>query len=73
MEKVTKHSQVKNHLLENGKIDSWTAINRYGATRLSAIIFRLRESGMMIKSEPNSSYDRNNNLCQFTTYVLIRE
>ena len=37
--KTTKTKQVLNHLKEYGCIDSWTAIQRYGATRLSAIIF----------------------------------
>ena len=37
----TKHFRVKNHLIKNGTIDSWTAIELYGATRLSAIIFNL--------------------------------
>lgn len=66
----TKFSQVKKHLIEKGTIDSWTAINLYGATRLSAIIFKLRDRGYDIESIPNSSFDRNNQVCNFTTYKL---
>ena len=66
-----KSFQVKKHLIENGTIDSWTAIQLYGATRLSAIIFNLRKSGHIIESIPNTSYDRNNQLCNFTTYKYI--
>jgi hypothetical protein len=69
--KKTKHNQVKSHLIKYGSIDSWTAINRYGATRLSAIIFNLRKKGMNITSVPNSVLDRNSNLCNFVHYVLI--
>jgi hypothetical protein len=68
----TKFAQVKKHLIEKGTIDSWTAINLYGATRLSAIIFKLRERGYDIKSIPNTSFDRNNQLCNFTTYKYIQ-
>jgi hypothetical protein len=69
--KNTKHNQVKKHLIEKGTIDSWTAIELYGATRLSAIIFNLRVEGYNIDSIPNTSYDRNQELCNFTTYKYI--
>lgn len=69
----TKHFKVKNHLLKNGTINSWTAIELYGATRLSAIIFNLREEGMNILSIPCTSYDRNSELCNYTTYKLVQE
>jgi hypothetical protein len=72
-QKKTKTAQVKKHLLEKGIIDSWTAINAYGATRLSAIIFNFRRAGMNIVSQPVSVLDRNNNLCNFVNYVLIQE
>lgn len=64
----TKYKQVLKHLIENGTIDSWTAINLYGATRLSDIIFRLRNRGYDIVSIHNTAYDRNKELCNFTTY-----
>jgi hypothetical protein len=69
--RTTKSSQVKQHLIQKGSIDSWTAIELYGATRLSAIIFNLRGKGVNIESRPRSVYDRNNNLCNFVNYVLI--
>jgi hypothetical protein len=67
----TKMLQVKKHLIEKGTIDSWTAIELYGATRLSAIIFNLRMSGHNIDSIPRTAYDRNQELCNFTTYKYI--
>jgi hypothetical protein len=69
----TKHQQVKRHLIEKGWIDSWTAIELFGATRLSAIIFNLRKQGYDIISVPQSSYDRNQELCNYTTYKYIKE
>ncbi len=70
---VTKTNQVKQHLLSKGFITSWMAIELYGATRLSAIIFNLRRGGMSIISQPNSTLDRNGNVCNFVKYVLIKE
>jgi hypothetical protein len=69
--RTTKSGQVKNHLFEKGKIDSWTAIQLYGATRLSAIIFNLRKSGINIISQPATVKDRNDNVCNFVIYNLI--
>lgn len=69
----TKFAQVKKHLIEKGTIDSWTAINVYGATRLSDIIFKLRERGYNIESIPRTSFDRNKQVCNFTTYKYIND
>ena len=71
LEKKSKTNQVKTHLITKGSIDSWTAINLYGATRLSAIIFNLRRRGMSIVSQPKSSLDRNDNLCNFVNYLFF--
>jgi hypothetical protein len=67
----TKTYQVKKHLIEKGSINSWTAINEYKATRLSAIIFVLRKRGMDIVSKPMTSKDVNNEFCHFVNYILI--
>ena len=69
--RTTKTAQVLKHLKEKGSIDSWTAIQQYGATRLSAIIFVLRRRGFDIVSIPNSVLDRNNNVCNYTNYELL--
>lgn len=47
----TKTQAVLKHLQENKSITSWEAINLFKATRLSAIIFRLRERGHSITTE----------------------
>jgi hypothetical protein len=70
---VTKTSQVRKHLIEHRHITSWEAINLYGATRLSAIIFNLRRRGMNIYSQSKLTKDRNGNNCNFVKYVLIQD
>lgn len=48
----TKTNQVVNYLITYGKITSWEAIEKYRATRLSAIIFNLiHDKGYPISSE----------------------
>jgi hypothetical protein len=71
--RTTKTNQVKKNLIEKGKIDSWTAIELYGATRLSAIIYNLRRRGFNIDSQTISVKDRNGNICNFAVYVLINK
>ena len=68
--KPTKTEQVKAHLVKNGSITSWEAIQNYGATRLSAIIHVLRHKKKWnIESKDISEVDRNGNNCTFTKYV----
>ena len=43
MNKKTQINDVINHLKKYKKITSFDAINEYGATRLSGIIFKLKE------------------------------
>jgi len=69
--KTTKRQQVLSHLRKHGSIDSWTAIELYGATRLSAIIFTFRQKGFNIESIDCSALDRNSDVSNYTTYKLI--
>ena len=70
--KETKIKQVHEHLLKYGEIDTWTAIQKYGATRLSAIIYRLRnEYDMNIETHERCVKDRNNNICNYALYKLV--
>jgi hypothetical protein len=48
---TTKTGKVLAHLQEHGSITSWDAIQLYRATRLSAIIFNLRDEGYDITSK----------------------
>lgn len=47
----TQKGAIMWHLQEYGSITSWEAIQEYGATRLSAIIFNLRAEGYNIVSD----------------------
>lgn len=69
--KITKQEQVKQHLLKHGKITSLDAINKYNATRLSAIIFNLRKDNYDITTTPIKIKDCNGNNCTYGLYTLI--
>ena len=58
---MNKTKAIQLHLIEKGNITSWEAIKEYGATRLSAIIYNLRNKyGMNIITETIlSSYSSN--------------
>jgi len=59
----SKTLYVLKHLEEHGSITSWDAIQLYSATRLSGIIFTLKEQGYVI--ETTGGAGRN-----FATYHL---
>lgn len=70
-DKMTKTKQVEAYLIAYGSIDSWTAIQSFGATRLSAIIFNPRhKKGMSIRTDTINVKDRNGNSCGFAKYIL---
>ena len=50
MDKNTHHYRVLKHLQTVGSITSFDAIRKFGATRLSAIIFNLRQDGYIINT-----------------------
>jgi hypothetical protein len=71
---VTKTDLVRKHLLKKKSITSWKAIELYKATRLSAIIFNLKEEfrllGNPIMRETVSSKDENGNTVNFVKYKI---
>ena len=77
----TKQMKVFKHLKKHGSITTWKAIEDYGATRLSAIIFNLRKlgnlpkndlSGFVIKSIPIDFTDRLGNKSKYVKYVYVK-
>ena len=50
----SKTKMIKSHLYEKGSITSLDAINLYNATRLSAVIFNLKKSGLDISTTPET-------------------
>lgn len=71
MQKTTKFKQIQTHLTKRKKITSWEAFDLYGVTRLSAVIFVLRDRGWVIDSTPKTKIDRNGNSCTYSLYTLV--
>ena len=67
---MNKTQKVQLHLIEKGSITSWEAIQEYGATRLSAIIFNLRARGMNIETVMVEFTDRFGDKAKYGKYVL---
>lgn len=58
---------------EEGSITSMDAIREFGATRLSAIIFSLREQGYDIETHMEVGKNRYGRTMEYARYVLIDE
>lgn len=68
--KISKHQKVLEHLKEHGSITSLEAIELYGATRLSAIIFNLRKQGFDIETIDLPFTDRFGTKSHYGKYIL---
>ena len=68
--KTNKTEKVLNHLQEYGCITSLEAIHLYGATRLSDIIFRLRNRGYKIDTINFPFTDRFGDKSHYGKYIL---
>lgn len=66
---MTKTQAVLNHLREHGSITSMEAIELFGATRLSAIIFNLRKRGYEIDALTEGGIDRFGHAMNYARYV----
>lgn len=69
---TNKSKLVLEHLKKFGSITSWEAIDKYGATRLSAIIYNIRKHHM-VKNVDYTFVDRYGNRTTFTKYVYCGE
>lgn len=67
---MSKTDMACNHLRKHGSITSLEAINLYGDTRLSAIIYNLRANGMNIVTEKMPFVDRFGNKSTYGKYIL---
>lgn len=70
MKNTNKTKEVLKHLQKKGSITSWDAIQKYGATRLSAIIYNLRNRGYEIDTLMIEGKDRFGNESRYAKYVL---
>ena len=67
-----KTALVLEHLQQNKTITSWEAIDKFGATRLSAIIYNLRKK-YLINSVDKIFTDKYGATSTFTEYVYCGE
>ena len=70
---MNKTKAIQLHLIEKGNITSLEAIEEYGATRLSAIIYNLRKRGMNIITETIEFTDRFGNAAHYAKYIFKGE
>lgn len=73
---MNKRSQITDiiaHLRKYKSITSNEAIKKYGATRLSGIIFILREKGFDIETEMTQGKNRYGHISNYTIYHLIKD
>lgn len=68
--KTNKTEKVLQHLEKYGHITSLEAIEKYGATRLSAIIFTLRKRGYDIDTVDLPFIDRFGTKSHYGKYIL---
>ena len=71
--KLTQYDRVLNHLQRNGKLSQKQAIRLYGAYRLSAIIYNLRQDGYTIATNFKSGKNRFGDNVSWAEYKLIQE
>jgi len=67
---TTQKEAVSYHLKEFGSITSLEAIQEYGATRLSSIIYDLRKDGWSITSKPVTKKNRFGNSVTIAKYIF---
>ena len=69
MNELTQINDVLTHLQEKGSITSLESIYDYGASRLSAIIYILRDRGHIIDTVMENGKTRYNRPCKWARYV----
>lgn len=70
MEKMTQIDRILRHLKEYGSITSLESFREYGATRLSAIIYILKERGYKFDEEWITKNNRYGEKTTFKKYIL---
>jgi hypothetical protein len=69
---MNKHELVKQYMLDGNSITSWEAIEKFGATRLSAIIFNLKNTYNIVSTR-EEHIDRYGNSGHYARYRIIGE
>ena len=63
---ITQIGQIKEHLLAGNSLTPIEALNMFGAFRLSAVVFKLKEQGLNIKTDIISEDNK-----RFAKYSII--
>lgn len=71
--KKSQISEVIAHLKKYKTITSYEAIKKYGATRLSGIIFILRDKGFGIETEMIQGKNRYGHVTNYAVYHLVKD
>ena len=70
VDKRTKKDKILNDLQHGRRVDTYTAFKKYGATRLSGIIFNLRKEGYRIGSYYKTRKARDGSHCTWVEYKM---
>ena len=73
MSKKSQISEIIAYLRKYKQITSYEAIKRFGATRLSGIIFILRERGFGIGTEMVQGKNRYGHTTSYVIYHLVKD
>ena len=73
MSKKSQTSEIIAYLRKHKQITSYEAIKRFGATRLSGIIFILRERGFGIETEMVQGKNRYGHTTSYAIYHLVKD
>lgn len=71
MRTTTHEAIILRHLHDYRGITSWEAFTEYGITRLSAVIFNLKEKGYHFRDEWVHKENRYNEPVKFKNYLLM--
>jgi hypothetical protein len=66
----SQYDVVLNHLVKHGSINTIEAIKSYNVLRLGAVIFNLRQGGMVIKTGVHVFTNKNGRKSNIAKYVL---
>ena len=70
---MTQKELVLRHLQDFGSITSMEAFSDYGITRLSDVVFRLRNEGFKIKTNDETRKNRYGTPTTYARYTLEQE
>lgn len=68
--RVTQYDRVLKYLQDYNSITSWKAIKEFGVTRLSAVIYNLRQDGYEITSSFKTGKNRYGDYVSYAVYTL---